>query len=374
MVYSPFELQKLFETLGINEYEIEEHHRAMVDILHLAATAYPIVFAFTMDETTYIELNQACAELFQVPYQAGLVELAQVLASYPELLSLMLSTVVEQQEYRSRLLYFERIDRLVNILVDTHSLKKDGAHLGTVFIFREITNLIQLETDLLRNDRLTTISKMAAGIAHEIRNPLTSIRGFLQLLMRDLEHAGRDKEKSYADLILTEIDRVNELLNRVLLLSKPLEIMLVNYDVNAIVKELGILHEPDAMMHHIQMQFQLGEIPQVKLDLNMFKQVLVNLIRNAVDAMENGGKLTLSTSYDEVESVVKIDVSDTGAGIPSYLLDRIFDAFFTTKEQGTGLGLAICQRNIHEFGGNIRVNSKGYGTTFSVLLPPLVRE
>ena len=259
MVYSPFELQKLFETLGINEYEIEEYHRTMVD-------------------------------------------------------------------------------------------------------------------DLLRNDRLTTIGKMAAGIAHEIRNPLTSIRGFLQLLMRDLEHVGWDKEKSYADLILAEIDRVNELLNRVLLLSKPLEIVLINDDVNTVVKDLGILHESDARVRNIQIQFQLGEIPQVKLDLNMFKQVLVNLIRNAIDAMENGGTLTLSTSYDKFENVVKIDVSDTGPGIPSYLLDRIFDAFFTTKEQGTGLGLAICQRNIHEFGGNIRVNSKGYGTTFSMLLPPIVRE
>ncbi len=374
MVCSPFELQKLFETLGINEYEMEEHHRAMIDILQWIATAYPIAFAFTIGEMTYIELNQACAKLFQVPYQDCLVELAPVFASYPELLSLMSSTVMEQQEYRSRLLYFERIDRSVNILVDAHSVKKDGTHLGTVFIFREINHLIQLETDLLRNDRLTTIGKMAAGIAHEIRNPLTSIRGFLQLLMRDLEREGWDKEKSYADLILAEIDRVNELLNRVLLLSKPLEIVLVNDDVNTVVKDLGILHESDARMHNIQIQFQLGEIPQVKLDLSMFKQVLVNLIRNAIDAMENGGTLTLSTSYDTFENVVKIDVSDTGPGIPSYLLDRIFDAFFTTKEQGTGLGLAICQRNIHEFGGNIRVNSKGYGTTFSVLLPPIVRE
>lgn len=122
-------------------------------------------------------------------------------------------------------------------------------------------------------------------------------------------------------------------------------------------------------MHEIQLNYRLTPVPKVKMDENMFRQVLTNLIRNAMEAIEDSGEVTLSTRHEADKDMVVIDVTDTGPGIPSYLNDRIFDAFFTTKEQGTGLGLAICQRIVHEFGGHLRMTSKGYGTTFSVFLP-----
>ncbi len=369
MADTPSSMQLFLEKLGLQGPEVDIRNYAVMEVLRITVNIYPMVFVFQQDEKLLMEMNTAFAELFEMPYSPGILEIKKVLEFKPRILSLLLGTLSEKKEYLSHLYYFERIDRLVYMLIDAQMIKKDELHIGTVFIFREISNFVQLETDLLRIDRLSTIGKMAAGIAHEVRNPMTSIRGFLQMLSHDLMGKDWEKQKGYTDLSLQEIDRVNELLNQLLLLAKPVEFVLEDVNVNEMVKDVGKLHESDAYLHQIQVKYRLASVPKVKMDENMFKQVLTNLIRNAIEAMEDSGEMTLSTRYEADKDKVVIEVTDTGPGVPSYLNDRIFDAFFTTKEHGTGLGLAICQRIVHEFGGHIRMTSKGYGTTFSILLP-----
>ncbi len=374
MADTPSSMQLFLEKLGLQGPGVDIRNFAVMETLRITVNIYPMVFVFQQDEKLLMEMNAAFAELFEMSYSPGILDIKKAFESNPGILSLLLGTLSEKKEYISHFHYFERIDRLVYMLIDAQMIKKDELHIGTVFIFREISNLIQLETDLLRIDRLSTIGKMAAGIAHEIRNPMTSIRGFLQMLSRDLIGNNWGKQKAYTDLALQEIDRVNELLNQLLLLAKPVEFVLKDVDINEMVKDVGKLHESDAIIHQIHVKYRLASVPRVKMDENMFKQVLTNLIRNAIEAMEDSGELKLSTHYEADKDKVVVEVADTGPGIPSYLNDRIFDAFFTTKEHGTGLGLAICQRIVHEFGGHIRMTSKGYGTTFAILLPPSAWE
>ncbi len=369
MAATPSTMQLFLEKLGLQGPDVDIRNFTVMEVLRILVNIYPMVFVFPKNEDLLLEMNAAFADLFELSYSPGIQEIKQVLNPKPGILTLLMSSVMEKKEFFSRLHYFERIDRLVYLLIDAQTVRQDGEYLGTIFIFREISNFVQFETDLFHIDRLSTVGKMAAGIAHEIRNPMTSIRGFMQILSHDLMEKGWEKEKGYTDMALMEIERVNELLNQLLLLAKPMEFVLEDVDINHMVKGVGRLHESEAIMHEIQLNYRLTPVPKVKMDENMFRQVLTNLIRNAMEAIEDSGEVTLSTRHEADKDMVVIDVTDTGPGIPSYLNDRIFDAFFTTKEQGTGLGLAICQRIVHEFGGHLRMTSKGYGTTFSVFLP-----
>ncbi|MDI3256726.1 MAG: ATP-binding protein [Kyrpidia sp.] len=227
----------------------------------------------------------------------------------------------------------------------------------------------RFDSQIQRQEKLATVGKIAAGIAHEIRNPLTSIRGFLQIMRQNFIRLRMEKEFQYTEVMLAEIDRVNELVGELLLLSKPRDMKLEPVEVEELITGLAPLISSETILHDIEFHLCIKPVPKVLADSEMLKQVVVNLVKNAVEAMEHGGTLTICTRVVQDEDLVQIDVQDTGPGIPNYVMDRIFDAFFTTKENGTGLGLPICQRIISDLGGTIRVSSKGYGTTFTVLLP-----
>ena len=271
------------------------------------------------------------------------------------------------------LLFDAEIDgQIQHWLLDSHVfpgfLSPEGSHeKRIVFFLKDLGE--RFENQLQRQEKLATVGKIAAGIAHEIRNPLTSIKGFLQIMRENFIRSHMDKEFQYTEVMLAEIDRVNELVGELLLLSRPRDIKLASMEVEELVTGLAPLISSETLLHDIEFHLCIKPVPKVLADPELLKQVVLNLVKNAVEAMEHGGTLTLCTDVDREENLVRIDVQDTGPGIPAYAMDRIFDAFFTTKENGTGLGLPICQRIISDLGGMIRVSSKGYGTTFSVLLP-----
>ncbi|OGX68388.1 MAG: PAS domain-containing sensor histidine kinase [Paenibacillus sp. RIFOXYA1_FULL_44_5] len=257
------------------------------------------------------------------------------------------------------------------LLMDSNLLRDDeGNTVGAYLIFKDVTNLRSLEEQVQRSDRLAMIGQIAAGTAHEIRNPLTSIKGFLQVLKKSFSQHQMNKEVEFAEIMLLEIDRINELVNEFLLLSKPKNIKLVKVDISTVFKEILPIINSEATLHNVAVYYeQIMDIPSVVADRELLKQVFLNICKNGIEAMAGEGILTITERLDHEEKKLCVEIHDTGPGIPGFLIDKIFDPFFTTKENGTGLGLSVCQRIIHDIGGTIRVGSKGFGTTFTVCIP-----
>jgi PAS domain S-box-containing protein len=274
---------------------------------------------------------------------------------------------IETENLRNHVFDVDIDGHLKYWLLDTYLLRDGSDDKKILLCLKDIGE--RLDREMRKQEKLATVGKIAAGIAHEIRNPLTSIKGFLQIMRQNFIRLKMEKEYQYTEVMLAEIERVNDLVGELLLLSKPKDMKLVPLEIEELITGLAPLISSEAILHDIEFHLCVRPTPKVLADAEMFKQVLLNLVKNAIEAMEQGGKLTICTGVVEEEDLVQIDVQDTGPGIPNYVMDRIFDAFFTTKENGTGLGLPICQRIVSDLGGTIRVSSKGYGTTFTVLLP-----
>lgn len=257
------------------------------------------------------------------------------------------------------------------LLMDSSLLRdENGSTVGAYIIFKDVTNLRSLEEQVQRSDRLAMIGQIAAGTAHEIRNPLTSIKGFLQVFKNTLLEKGLTKEHNYTEIMLSEINRINNLVSEFLLLSKPKNVVYQQVDVTSVFREILPIINNEAILHGVSIQYEAAfDMPMVIADNEMLKQVFLNICKNGIEAMSDGGELIIAEKIDESERRVCIDIRDNGPGIPSFLIDKIFDPFFTTKTSGTGLGLSVCQRIIHDIGGAIRVSSKGFGTTFTVTIP-----
>jgi two-component system sensor histidine kinase AtoS len=207
---------------------------------------------------------------------------------------------------------------------------------------------------------------LAAGAAHEIRNPLTVIYGFIQLLQQRLPDEERDRH--YLPLILQEIERVNKIVTELLMLSKPSQ---PNYREVALAQVLDSilpLIKAEATLHGIEIVDLCDKETRMPVDVEQLKQILLNLMKNSIEAMRQGGVLTVENRVDE--NYVNIHIRDTGEGIPPEHLNRIFDPFFSLKEDGTGLGLPITRRMVENHGGDMRIFSKvGEGTEIVISLP-----
>jgi two-component system, sporulation sensor kinase E len=255
------------------------------------------------------------------------------------------------------------------LIVDSDVLRDAAGEIkGGYYIFKNVTNMRSLADKIERSDRLAMIGQMAAGTAHEIRNPLTSINGFLQMMRKSLDEAGMEKEKDYTDIMLIEVKRINDLVSEFLLLSKQREIQYKLIDLEQVCAEILPIVENEALLRGVEVIVEKeSPLPLVMGDSELLKQVFLNVTKNGIEAI--GGKGTLTVQIFQTENHVEITIRDTGPGIPPYLADKIFEPFFTTKENGTGLGLPVCQKIIHDMGGSIRISSKGYGTTFYITLP-----
>jgi signal transduction histidine kinase len=242
---------------------------------------------------------------------------------------------------------------------------------GQMVIVEDVTEIRSLEQHVRRNDRLATIGQIAAGTAHEIRNPLTAIKGFLQVIGHKLNDNGQNKEHGYIEIMLKEISRISKLVGELLLLSKPRPTDLRAISVTKVLKEILPIIKNEALLHNVDVVIErkISSIPMVVADGELLKQVILNLSKNAIEAMKNGGLLTVRVSTDEANQKLMVEIIDLGPGIPGHLLEKIFHPFFTTKENGTGLGLPICRQILREIGGEIEVKSSERGTAARVHLP-----
>ncbi|MDQ0256424.1 signal transduction histidine kinase [Evansella vedderi] len=235
-----------------------------------------------------------------------------------------------------------------------------NAH-GVVILFHDLTLGEETEKQRIFYEKLNAIREMAAGVAHEIRNPITTVKGFLQILE---QNEGNEKYKDIYKLLIDEINRVNGLITEFLDISKDKSNKKEHQDLNEIISTLFPLIETRAIKEGKLVELQLSEISKLFVDKNEIRQLLLNLINNALDAIVAKKSVKVST-YEEHNEII-LSIADEGSGIPPHLIGSIENFFFTTKEEGTGLGLPICFSIAKRNNGRIDYLSSSKGTTFNV--------
>lgn len=237
----------------------------------------------------------------------------------------------------------------------------DGNVEYVLAIIRDITERKKMENEMARLDRLNLVGEMAASIGHEVRNPMTTVRGFLQMLRQkqDLDHYA-----GFFDLMIEELDRANSIITEYLSLAKNKSIDPKLGNLNSIIKTVLPLIQADALRMGKNVAANFDTVPDLMLDEKEIRQCILNLVRNGLDAMEAGGTVTIST-YTEGNKVVLV-VRDQGCGISPEILEKLGTPFLTTKENGTGLGLPVCYSITKRHRANISVKTGNNGTTFFI--------
>ena len=255
---------------------------------------------------------------------------------------------------------------------------------GFVFFFRDLRQLRKLEHEvanqarILHQDKMMSLGRLAASVVHEINNPLAGILNYVRLMARvvnrgPLDEERREKFKDYLELVETETNRCSQIVSSLLTFSRKSPITFEKIMVSDLIDKSALLSHHKLELQDIKLEVDVPpQIPYIKRDFNQLQQCVINLIFNAIDAMPNGGKLTLSGNYDPAEETVQVLVRDTGCGIAEKDLPYIFEPFFTTKDEGygVGLGLSTVYGILERHQGTIRVDSReGEGSLFTLQFP-----
>lgn len=251
---------------------------------------------------------------------------------------------------------------------------KMGEHVGSIINFQDLTQVKQMEAELKRTDRLAAIGKLSAGIAHEIRNPLASISGSVQLIANGNRISADDKK--LLGIALRETDRLNELIKDFLAYARPVQPVRAPVQLKNLLADMNTLLAADLRFERVRIDITVQEELRISIDIDQFKQVFWNLLVNAAEAMQNDGciKIDVFAPADCLDipgkKFVQIVVSDTGCGMDDEQINRLFEPFYTNKSSGTGLGLATVYRIVEAHEGKIHVSSiEGTGTVFSIFIP-----
>jgi two-component system sensor histidine kinase HydH len=259
--------------------------------------------------------------------------------------------------------------RTISLEVIATVLEEDNSNfLGYVILFRDITEVKHLKKEMERSQRLASVGSLAAGIAHEIRNPLSSIKGFATFFKE--RYRDNPEDQKTAEIMIQEVERLNRVIGQLLEFARPMEMKRQWTSIQEVIRHTLRMIEGQAKAKNVAIRTDLPQhIGNIFIDSDKITQVLLNLYLNGMEAMEEGGALTIAVLPYE-SRMVRIDVSDTGKGIDEKDLARIFDPYFTTRSSGTGIGLAIVHKIIESHDGELRVTSEpGKGTTVSVFLP-----
>ncbi|MEN6460102.1 MAG: PocR ligand-binding domain-containing protein [Syntrophomonas sp.] len=231
-------------------------------------------------------------------------------------------------------------------------------------VLMDITELRKMEAEMTRLDRLNVVGEMAASIGHEIRNPMTTVRGYLQFLRENEDYS---QEIECFDLMIEELDRANSIITEFLSLAKDKIVELKLTSLNAIINKLLPLVQAKAMSRDQQIRLELGDLPDLHLDIKEIRQLILNLVNNGMESMPSAGVVTIKTFMEK--EIVVLAIQDQGHGIDHELLDKLGTPFLTTKDQGTGLGLAVCYRIATRHNAAINIETTSNGTTFFVRFP-----
>ncbi len=252
-------------------------------------------------------------------------------------------------------------------LIGISVVDSEGRFAGNMLLIQDLSQVIELEEELRRSERLAALGKMAAGVAHELRNPLSSIKGLALLLKSKFSESSNDRDT--ADIMVAEVERLNRSIGELLDYARPGQLRKEMVDLNAIIgKAISLIHI-DAEEIGVKIDANLeDDVFQVLADQDKLNQVFLNLFLNSIQAMEEGGILRIITYSSNGEVICRVE--DSGCGLDEKSLSKVFDPYFTTKPDGTGLGLAMSAKIVEEHGGTVEFESeKGTGTTVTVRLP-----
>ena len=266
-------------------------------------------------------------------------------------------------------IHLDRNDRELYYSISTYPIIEGGEVTGAIEIARDITKDINVQKTMMQQEKLASIGRLSAGVAHEINNPLTTILTSAMLVQEDLD--SEDPNYEELEIIANETLRCRKIVTSLLDFARQSKPQKSNTNINAIITESVLLTQKQAAFKDITVQSRLApQVPDQMLDKGQIEQALINLILNAVEATPEGGTIGVNTAYRKETDTIAIEICDTGSGIEPENLSKLFEPFFTTKETGTGLGLAITHGIIEQHGGTIEVESAvGQGTFFHIFLP-----
>ena len=261
-------------------------------------------------------------------------------------------------------------DGMIPLSLSAAPLKDEkGREMGSVLLIKDLREIRDLQGRVRRSERLASLGRLAAGVAHEIRNPLSSIRGFAQYFVKRFH--GQPEEEGYASVMVKEVDRLNRVITELLDFAGPKEPRREPQSLEDIADHALKLLAPDLAARKVAVFREYEpDLPAVWVDRDQISQVFLNLLLNAIESMDGGGEIRLALRRYGSPPAVLAAIADTGAGIPAEDLDKVFEPFFSRKRKGAGLGLAIVHQIIESHRGEIRVESRqGKGTTFRIKLP-----
>jgi PAS domain S-box-containing protein len=281
----------------------------------------------------------------------------------------LIETLNTEKPSQTTHIHHDKDHREIYYSISTYPLIEDNEVIGAIEISRDITRDINMQKVVMQQEKLASIGRLSAGVAHEINNPLTTILTTAMLIQEDLDQ--HDPMFDELQTIANESLRCRKIVTSLLDFARQKKPRKELNDINALVKATIMLINKQASFKDVYLEHVLADdLPAVEVDKDQIQQALINLALNAIEAVEPGGRVVLSTNYIEKGRLVEIAVSDNGPGIAPETLDRIIDPFFTTKETGTGLGLAITHGIVEQHGGILDVLSElGSGSCFFIRLP-----
>ncbi|MBU9712736.1 ATP-binding protein [Evansella tamaricis] len=255
-----------------------------------------------------------------------------------------------------------RIGKKLLVMVKMIPIKVDEEIVGLFEIIKDITESKKLEEMMYHSDKMNAIGQLAAGVAHEIRNPLTSLKGFIQLSKSELSG-------EYVKIMELELERINQIVGEFLFLSKPQKVSFVFQNIGVILTDVVQFIKPEALLNKVEIHTTIDrDLPQVHCEENQLKQVFINLLKNSMEAMPSGGNIFITVSNNV--DILSIKIKDEGVGIPKEILEKIGQPFFTTKQSGNGLGILVTYRIIESHGGTFSITSEeNVGTEVEISLP-----
>ncbi len=380
MEFSGF-IQKVFEKIDkLDKEKIKE----IIRELSAEKELYRIVFDSMIEgvivtnwEKKVILINRAMEDFISVPKQKVLNRELCECKFDPEIEEVIEEGIADEKKIIDREVHVASKDK--TFLVSVLPLKDDDRYLGHIIILVDITEKRQREIQLRRAESLAALTTLSAGVAHEIKNPLTSIDIHIQLLKKEMrlikEQIG-DSERvesieKMISIIKEEIDRLNSIVQDFLFAVRPMSITLSKENINNLILDTVDFLKYELQQKGIKVTLDLDDnLPLIMVDPKYLHQALLNIIKNAMQAINHeNGEIKIKTEED-ISGDVLVHIADNGEGIPEHLMQKIFEPYFTTRKSGTGLGLVIVYKIIKELGGDIRLRSKeGKGTIFTIKLP-----
>ncbi|UOQ84146.1 ATP-binding protein [Gracilibacillus salinarum] len=346
------------------EIQLQEKNHSLHLLNQVLVDATPLGILMTDNEGELLEFNESAEDITGISKESVLANGIDVISKIASYIYHVMETgqKVENAEFSFPLAESEDSKHL---LLDVLPLFDEQQMIGTFAQFRDMTQYHELQQKLIESEKLSAIGKLGAGLAHEIRNPLTSIIGLTQLLKEN------NHQNKYLEIITAELERMKNLVNQFVSLGKPTVLVREHSNLNELITDTVELMNSNARLHNVDIDVELTKNDTYAyIDKAKIKQVLINFIKNAFEAISSGGTIHIHLNSDMKSKEVHIKIMDNGEGMTEEQVDSLGTPFFTTKESGLGMGLPICYDIIHSHEGRVHIDSeKGKGTNIYLVLP-----